>query len=319
MWFRQFRIPIPEDFATGDPEHSYQFPVLHRLQVAIQTDRNARCAVMWAAFLAGAEDAGTQRTSYRMSINTLRGLHPYQINTIASEMDILRDHREAFVDLMRKLYRCYIDSDAERVEIHPLLITGHGQLLAAGGSLVIDENALYRQPELAARRDLTQEATPERLAREAGLLCITMPGQVGCLVNGAGLAMTTMDLIQHYGQEAGIGAANFVEIDSSDSPEQIAAALRISLSDLQVRAMLVNIFGGITRCDDVAAGIVLACREVAPTVPLIIRLQGTNAAEARRILEAAHLPDATFADTLGEAARLAVLAVKRTNDYAHPR
>ena len=176
--------------------------------------------------------------------------------------------------------------------------------------MIIDDNALFRQPALTAQRDTGGEPESERQAREAGITYIKLDGQIGCMVNGAGLAMTTMDMTKLYGDADGIGPANFLDIGGGASPEQVAAALRIILSDLNVKCVLFNIFGGITRCDEVAHGILTAYNEVNPDVPMVIRLQGTNAAEGSKIIDDARIPNITSADTLTEAAQRAVAAVK---------
>ena len=246
----------------------------------------------------------------REHVDPIMGLQNYQMTFIASAMGMPRAQWRSFAKILSGLYRCYRGSDAELAEINPLVITGEGELLAVDGKVIIDDNALYRQPALTEQRDTSGEPDSEQQAREAGITYIKLEGQIGCMVNGAGLAMTTMDMTKLYGDADGIGPANFLDIGGGASPEQVAAALRIILSDDNVKCVLFNIFGGITRCDEVANGILTAYNEVNPDVPMVIRLQGTNAAEGSRIIDEARIPNITSADTLTEAAQRAVAAVK---------
>ena len=246
----------------------------------------------------------------REHVDPIMGLQDYQKTYIASAMGMPRAHWRSFGKILSGLYHCYRESDAELAEINPLVITGDGELLAVDGKVIIDDNALFRQPALTSQRDTSGEPESERQAREAGITYIKLEGQIGCMVNGAGLAMTTMDMTKLYGDADGIGPANFLDIGGGASPEQVAAALRIILSDDNVKCVLFNIFGGITRCDEVAHGILTAYNEVNPDVPMVIRLQGTNAAEGSKIISQARIPNITSADTLTEAAQRAVAAVK---------
>ena len=246
----------------------------------------------------------------REHIDPIIGLQDYQMTYIASAMGMPRELWHSFGKILSGLYRCYTESDAELAEINPLVITGEGELLAVDGKVIIDDNALFRQPSLTEERDTSGEPESERQAREAGITYIKLDGQIGCMVNGAGLAMTTMDMTKLYGDMDGIGPANFLDIGGGASPEQVAAALRIILSDENVKCVLFNIFGGITRCDEVANGILTAYNEVKPDVPMVIRLQGTNAAAGNRIINEAQLPNIISAETLTEAAQRAVAAVK---------
>jgi len=200
------------------------------------------------------------------------------------------------------LYEAFMDSGASLAEINPLVSTPAGELVAVDAKISIDDNELDRHPELAALRDETAEAPSETEARKANLTFIKLEGNVGCVVNGAGLAMATMDLVKYYGGEP----ANFLDIGGSSNPEKVVNALRIITSDPQVRVILFNIFGGITRTDDVANGIVTAIRQHPLRVPLVIRLTGTNEEEAVRILAGAGLSAMTDMD---EAVRAAVAQV----------
>jgi succinyl-CoA synthetase beta subunit len=196
-----------------------------------------------------------------------------------------------------------VDCDATLAEVNPLVITGDNRLLAVDGKMLIDDNALFRQQALGEMRDLDVEAPSEVEARRYGLSFIKLDGDIGCMVNGAGLAMTSMDIIKLFGGEP----ANFLDIGGGASAEKVAAALRIILADPNVKAVLFNIFGGITRGDEVARGIVTALNEVKPKVPMVIRLVGTNAEEGRRILADAHM---ITAETLADAAKKSVAAAR---------
>jgi succinyl-CoA synthetase beta subunit len=246
----------------------------------------------------------------REHIDPIMGLQGYQMTYIATSMGMPREHWRQFAKILKGLYQCYMKSDAELAEINPLVITGEGNLLAVDGKVIIDDNALYRQPNLVEDRDTSDEPESEREAREAGLTYIKLDGQIGCMVNGAGLAMTTMDMTKLYGEADGIGPANFLDIGGGASAEQVATAMRIILSDKNVKCVLFNIFGGITRCDEVANGILTAFNEVKPDVPMVVRLQGTNAAEGNEIINNANIPNIMGAETLTEAAQKAVAAVK---------
>lgn len=246
----------------------------------------------------------------REHIDPIMGLQGYQMTYIASAMGMPRENWRQFGKILSGLYQCYIKSDAELAEINPLVITGDGNLLAVDGKVIIDDNALYRQSNLVEDRDTSDEPESEKQAREAGLTYIKLDGQIGCMVNGAGLAMTTMDMTELYGAADGIGPANFLDIGGGASAEQVAVAMRMILSDDNVKCVLFNIFGGITRCDEVANGILTAYDEVKPSVPMVIRLQGTNAAEGNEIINNANIPNIMGAETLTEAAQKAVAAVK---------
>ena len=288
--------------------------IQQEIYLAITNDRGARKPLIMCSMEGGMdiEELNRERPDaiIREHIDPIMGLQDYQMTYIASATGMPRAQWRGFGKILRGLYDCYTASDAELAEINPLVITGDGDLLAVDGKVIIDDNALFRQPALTAQRDISGEPESERLARQAGITYIKLEGQIGCMVNGAGLAMTTMDMTKLYGDEAGIGPANFLDIGGGATPEQVAAALRIILSDDNVKCVLFNIFGGITRCDEVANGILTAYNEVKPSVPMVIRLQGTNAVQGNRIIAAASIPNIISADTLTQAAQLAVAAVK---------
>ncbi len=288
--------------------------IQQEVYLAITNDRGAGKPLIMTSMEGGMdiEELNRQRPDaiVREHVDPIMGLHDYQKTYIASAMGMPRAQWRSFGRILSGLYKCYSASDAELAEINPLVITGDGDLLAVDGKVIIDDNALFRQPALTERRDTSGEPDSERQAREAGITYIKLDGQIGCMVNGAGLAMTTMDMTKLYGDEDGIGPANFLDIGGGASPEQVAAALRIILSDENVKCVLFNIFGGITRCDEVANGILTAYNEVNPDVPMVIRLQGTNAAAGNRIISEAQIPHIISAETLTEAAQRAVAAVK---------
>lgn len=284
------------------------------IYLAITNDRGAGKPLIMTSMEGGMdiEELNRERPEaiIREHIDPIMGLKDFQMTYIASAMGMPRAQWRSFGKILKGLYNCYRASDAELAEINPLAITGDGELLAVDGKVIIDDNALFRQPALTEQRDSSGEPESERQAREAGITYIKLDGQIGCMVNGAGLAMTTMDMTKLYGDADGIGPANFLDIGGGASPEQVAAALRIILSDSNVKCVLFNIFGGITRCDEVAHGILTAYNEVKPSVPMVIRLQGTNAVEGSTIINEARIPNIASADTLTEAAKRAVAAVK---------
>lgn len=239
----------------------------------------------------------------RLAVDPLLGMTDFQARKLAFELRLRGKLINQFVKIAKGLYQAFVDSDASLAEINPLVVTGEEKLLAVDGKMLLDDSALYRHPNLEAMRDLQEEDDSERIAREAGLSFVKLDGEIGCMVNGAGLAMATMDIVKHYGAEP----ANFLDIGGGAKAEKVAAALRIILADPKVTAVLFNIFGGITRCDEVANGILEALQEVKTEIPMVARLVGTNEEEGRAILQAANFPSA---QSLGEAAQMAVAMAK---------
>lgn len=235
----------------------------------------------------------------RLPIDPQWGLMDYQARNLAFDLGFRGAHINSFVQIAKGLYQAFINTDASLAEINPLVVTGDGRLLAVDGKIVLDDNALFRHPDLVELRDVQEESSAEREARNAGLSYVKLDGEIGCMVNGAGLAMATMDITKYYGGEP----ANFLDIGGGAKADKVAAALRIILSDPKVKAVLFNIFGGITRCDEVAKGILEALQQVNTNVPMVARLVGTNEEEGRRILAEANFPSAS---SLGEAAEKAV-------------
>lgn len=232
------------------------------------------------------------------------GIQPFQARGMAFRLGLSAPEVRLAVPAIMGAYRAYRDLDATLVEINPLIVTEDGKVLALDAKMSFDDNALFRHPHINDLRDATQEDKREVEASQHDLSYIGLDGQIGCIVNGAGLAMATMDLIKHAGGEP----ANFLDIGGGASPDRVANAFRLVISDPQVKVILVNIFAGINRCDWVASGIVQAVKEVGLTVPLVVRLAGTNVGEGRRILEESGL-QIDSCDELGDAAAKAVGAL----------
>ena len=277
------------------------------IYLGITNDRAARRPVMMASSAGGVEIEEVARLTpekiIKAHIDPLLGLRDYQARDVAVGIDLPREHWQLFGQITKGLWQAYQDCDATLAEINPLVITAENKLLAVDGKMLIDDNALFRQPTLSEMRDLDAEASSEIEARRYGLSFIKLDGNIGCMVNGAGLAMTTMDIIKLFGGEP----ANFLDIGGGAGADKVAAAMRIILADPNVKAVLFNIFGGITRCDEVARGVLTAMNEVKPKVPMVVRLVGTNAEEGREILANAKM---ITAETLADAAQKAVAAAK---------
>ncbi len=277
--------------------------ITSELYLAVTNDRSARRPVMVASAEGGVEIEqvahDTPEKIVRVLVDPLLGLREYQAREIATRIGVPRDHWKTFVQIARGLYQAYAACDATLAEINPLVITDDQRLIALDGKMVLDDNALFRHQDLAELRDTDEEPPEEVEARKYGLSYVAMDGDIGCMVNGAGLAMATMDIIKFSGGKP----ANFLDIGGGAGSDKVAAALRIILSDPGVHAILFNIFGGITRCDEVARGILAALETVKSPVPMVVRLVGTNEAEGRRLLAGAKMVTAA---TLSEAARKAV-------------
>jgi len=280
------------------------------IYLGVTNDRAARKPLIMASAEGGMDIEEVNRDSpekiVREHIDPFLGLRDYQIRNLAYGIDLPRDLWKQFINIARALYRSYIESDATLAEINPLIIDGDGNLLAVDGKMSIDDNALYRHADLAEMRDTSAEPPAETEARAAGLSYVKLDGEIGCMVNGAGLAMATMDMTQLFGGSP----ANFLDIGGGARADKVAAALRIIASDPNVKAILVNIFGGITRADEVARGILEALDEVKIDLPLVVRLVGTNEEEAHAIMAEAALPNMVSATSLADAARKAVAAAQ---------
>jgi succinyl-CoA synthetase beta subunit len=277
------------------------------IYLGIVIDRAQHRPVMMASSEGGVEIEEVARVSperiVRISVDPSLGLQQYQARELAFSIGLPKDLVSAFVKIAQGLYQAFVDCDASLAEINPLVITGEGKLLAVDGKILLDDNALFRHFELAEMRDADEESPEEQEARRHGLSYVKLDGEIGCMVNGAGLAMATMDIIKLHGGEP----ANFLDIGGGAQADKVAAALRIILSDANVKAVLFNIFGGITRCDEVAKGILEALHSLESDVPMVARLVGTNEAEGRQILAEAQM---MTADTLTAAAEKAVAAAR---------
>ena len=234
-------------------------------------------------------------------VNPVAGLQPYQCRQFAFEFGLVGEQVAALTKIMLALYKLFTEKDASLLEINPLVVTREGGLLALDAKINIDDNALYRQKQIEQLRDPTQEDEKEYKAQQFGLNYITLDGNIACMVNGAGLAMATMDLIKLEGGEP----ANFLDVGGGTTSEKVAEAFKLILSDSKVKAVLVNIFGGIVRCDLIAEGIINAVKEVSISIPVVVRLEGTNVELGREMLNTSGL-SITGVDDLTEAARKAV-------------
>ena len=275
---------------------------------AITNDRAAKKPVMIASAAGGVDieevAAKTPEKIVKVHIDPLLGLREYLARDVAASIDLPREYWKDFIKIAMGLWNVYQGTDATLAEINPLVITKDKKMIALDGKMMIDDNALFRQPDLNEMRDTDEDAPGEIEARKYGLSFIKLDGNIGCMVNGAGLAMTSMDVIKLFGGEP----ANFLDIGGGAGSEKVAAAMRIILTDKNVKAVLFNIFGGITRCDEVARGILAAMDEVKPKVPMVVRLVGTNAEEGRKLLENANM---ITAETLADAAKKSVEAAKK--------
>jgi succinyl-CoA synthetase beta subunit len=270
-------------------------------------DRARRRVVLMASSEGGVEieqvAAATPEKIITVAVHPFLGLREHQARILAEGIGLPKEHIRAFITIAQSLYRAYVDVDATLAEINPLVITGAGQLIAVDGKISLDDSALFRHPDLAEMRDPDEEDPAEEEARRFGLNFINLDGEIGCMVNGAGLAMATMDIVKYYGGDP----ANFLDVGGGAQSDKVAAALHIILRDERVKAVLINIFGGITRCDEVARGVLEAIGTLERQVPFVVRLVGTNEAEGRRILAEANLTTAT---SLADAAQKAVAAAK---------
>ena len=277
--------------------------IISEAYVGIILDRATQKPVIMVSSAGGMDieevAAKTPEKIHKLYVDPVVGLQEYQARNLAYKLFREISQVRKTADIIMKLYDIFWKVDSSLVEINPLISTPGGDVLAIDAKLNIDDNGLFRQKNIAAMRDLDAEDPSEIKAREADLSYVKLDGNIGCIVNGAGLAMTTMDLVKHYGGDP----ANFLDIGGSSNPEKVLTAMQIILSDPNVRAILINIFGGITRCDDVAHGIVAAFKEYNPSVPVVVRLTGTNEDEAHRILSSYKLPTA---DTLDGAVKKAI-------------
>ena len=283
--------------------------VAHEHYVAMLVDRGAGRVTAMASTEGGMDvEQVAEETPDRiltLPIDPATGFRPFHGRRLAFALGLSGRTARAGADLFASLYRALVELDAGIVEVNPLVLTGAGGVVALDAKLGLDDNALYRHPELEALRDEDEEDPTEVEASRHELNYVALDGEIGCMVNGAGLAMATMDLIKLHGSEP----ANFLDVGGNATRERVTAAFGIILSDPNVKGVLVNIFGGIMRCDVVAEGVVAAAREVDLAVPLVVRLEGTNVEKGKSILSASGLP-VLSADGLEDAARKVVEAVR---------
>ncbi|MET1046634.1 MAG: ADP-forming succinate--CoA ligase subunit beta, partial [Hyphomicrobium sp.] len=276
--------------------------IKHEYYVAALTDRATQKVAMMASSEGGMDIEAvahdTPEKILKVFIDPLRGLTDAQATELAQGIGIPQASQAQAVDVLKKLYTCYMETDASLAEINPLILEGNGSIKALDAKFNFDSNALYRHPDIVACRDLDEEDPAEVEASKYDLSYISLDGNIGCLVNGAGLAMATMDIIKLYGAEP----ANFLDVGGGASKEKVQAAFKIILEDPAVKGILVNIFGGIMRCDIIAEGVVAAAREMDIKVPLVVRLEGTNVDLGKKILQESGLK-IIAADDLGDAAR----------------
>lgn len=241
-----------------------------------------------------------------VSVDPATGFQPHHARSLAAALKLDGQKGKEFAKFASKLYTAFVDTDASQLEINPLVVTGDDKIIALDCKFNFDENALFRHPDIAELRDEDEEEPLERRAAKFNLSYIKMDGNIGCMVNGAGLAMSTMDIIKLEGGEP----ANFLDVGGGATKERVTEAFKLILSDPNVEGILVNIFGGIMRCDVIAEGIVAAAKEVSLDVPLVVRLSGTNVDLGKQILAGSGLPIVS-ADNLGDAAKKIVAAVRR--------
>ncbi|HSL17194.1 MAG TPA: ADP-forming succinate--CoA ligase subunit beta [Methylomirabilota bacterium] len=287
-------------------------PIARELYLGIVLDRSAGYPVVMASKFGGMEieevAAENPDAILKAHFDPDVGLHPYLARRLAFGLELEGGAFKSGIAFMNALATAYGDTDASLFEINPLVVTTDGRVIALDAKASFDDSAMFRHKDILEMRDLDEEEPLEVEASKYDLNYIKLDGNIGCMVNGAGLAMATMDIIKHYGGEP----ANFLDVGGNASQERVAAAFRVLLSDPSVKGVLVNIFGGIVRCDMVARGVVAAAEEVQLSVPLVVRLEGTNVEEGRRVLADSGL-DLTVGDGMADAAEKVVAAVGRAS------
>lgn len=277
--------------------------IVSEYYVSFAIDRNTRSVILMMSAEGGMDIEEVAKLSpekiHRFSIDPLVGLPAYQARRFAFVLFDQMGQVDQMAGILQNLYNLFVDKDASLVEINPLVRTDNGSLLAIDGKMTFDDNALYRQPQVSSLAELTEDEQTEGYAREKGFSYVRMDGEIGCMVNGAGLAMTTMDMIKLYGGNP----ANFLDIGGSSNPQKVIDAMTLLLKDPNVKVVLINIFGGITRCDDVAAGLLDAFNRIQNDIPVVVRLTGTNEKEGRNLLRGTRFK---VAESMGEATRMAV-------------
>jgi succinyl-CoA synthetase beta subunit len=296
----------PEGSVVGRVLVERAMKLERELYLALIVDRAVQRPVLLASAAGGVDIEESEVELVREPIDPAVGLQAFQCRKVAGAVGLGGERLRPAVELMQGLYRCFMEHDALQIELNPLAVTVDGELVALDAKISFDDNALFRRPAVRDLRDLDEEDPKEVDAAEHGLNYIALDGDVGCIVNGAGLAMATMDAITLHGARP----ANFLDVGGGASPEKVANAFRIVLTDPNVKSILVNIFAGINRCDWIAEGIVAASRDQRIDVPIVARLAGTNVDEGRRILAESGLALITASD-LDEAAAAAVGSLRR--------
>ncbi len=279
--------------------------IAKEMYVGIVVDRSAEMPVVMASPEGGVEIEEVAATHpeliFKEYVNPVTGLNVFQARKLAYKLGLEGGAVKEATKFILALWKAFDATDASLAEINPLILTKQGEVLALDAKMNFDDNALYRHPEIAELRDIYEESPLEVEASKYNLNYVKLEGNVGCMVNGAGLAMATMDIIKYYGGEP----ANFLDVGGGANEEQIKNAFRILLSDKNVKAVFINIFGGILRCDRLARGVIAAAREMEVKVPIVVRMKGTNYEEGKRLLEESGLP-INVAETMAQGAEMAV-------------
>ena len=277
--------------------------------VSVVTDRASQKIALMASSEGGMDIEevahATPEKIIKVFVDPLAGLHDAQAKELCSGIGVPEGSQDEAIQVMKGLYNAYMQTDCSLAEINPLILEGNGHIKALDAKFNFDPNALFRHPEIVAYRDLDEEDAAEIEASKFDLAYISLDGNIGCLVNGAGLAMATMDTIKLFGAEP----ANFLDVGGGATPEKVTEAFKIMLKNPKVKAILVNIFGGIMRCDTIATGVISACKAVNLSVPLVVRMKGTNEELGKKMLADSGLPIIS-ADTMAEAAQKVVAALK---------
>ena len=277
--------------------------------ISAVTDRSSQRVAMIVSSEGGMDIEGVAHDTPEKIITEIvdpaLGLTDAQAKKLSDAIGVPASSTAQAADVLQKVYKCYMDTDASLVEINPLILEGKGGIRALDAKFNFDSNALFRHPEIVAYRDLDEEDPAEVEASKFDLAYISLDGNIGCLVNGAGLAMATMDTIKLFGAEP----ANFLDVGGGATPEKVTEAFKIMLKNPKVKAILVNIFGGIMKCDTIADGVITACKATKLSVPLVVRMKGTNEDLGKKMLKDSGLPIISV-DTMAEAAQAAVQAVK---------
>ena len=306
-------LVTPQTGAAGKKVHKVWIEegstIARELYMGVVLDRSLSAVVMMASTEGGMEieevAAKHPEKIAKVAVDPIIGFMPYHGRKLAEALGLTKDQTKEAVQFFGGLYKCFMETDCSQVEINPLIVTKEGHLAALDAKFNFDDNALFRHADIVEMRDLQEENEQDIEASEHELAYIALDGEIGCLVNGAGLAMATMDIIKLHGSEP----ANFLDVGGGATKEKVTAAFKIILKDPKVKAILVNIFGGIMKCDVIAEGVIAAAKELSLKVPLVVRLEGTNVEQGKAILAKSGLK-ITPADDLADAAKKVVAAAK---------